>query len=153
MTRAFEGIKVIDITHVLAGPFAAYQLAVQGAEVIKVEHPDDPDQSRGSGSDRQLNDTDMGTGFLTQASNKRAITLDLKTEAGKDILRKLVAGADDVGEAGFRGKVKQVAGHDRRGRELVADSFQIDQLTGDGIEATDNAGVVGRIESAPNKGG
>jgi crotonobetainyl-CoA:carnitine CoA-transferase CaiB-like acyl-CoA transferase len=39
MTRPFEGIRIIDITHVLAGPFAAYQLAVLGAEVIKVEHP------------------------------------------------------------------------------------------------------------------
>jgi len=92
--RAFEGIRIIDITHVLAGPFAAYQLAVQGADVIKVEHPDDPDQSRGSGSDAQLNDTHMGTGFLTQASNKRSITLDLKTTAGQEILKKLAAGAD-----------------------------------------------------------
>ena len=94
MSRAFEGIKVIDITHVLAGPFAAYQLAVQGADVVKVEHPDDPDQSRGSGSDRHLNDTHMGTGFLTQASNKKSITLDLKTPAGLEILRKLIVGAD-----------------------------------------------------------
>ena len=38
MARAFEGIRIIDITHVLAGPFAAYQLALQGADVIKVEH-------------------------------------------------------------------------------------------------------------------
>ena len=37
--RPFEGIRVIDITHVLAGPFAAYQLGVLGADVIKVEHP------------------------------------------------------------------------------------------------------------------
>ena len=44
MTRPFEGIRVIDVTHVLAGPFAACQLAVLGADVIKVEHPDDPDQ-------------------------------------------------------------------------------------------------------------
>jgi crotonobetainyl-CoA:carnitine CoA-transferase CaiB-like acyl-CoA transferase len=53
MMRPFEGIRVIDITHVLAGPFAAYQLAVLGADVIKVEHPDDPDQSRGSGTDKE----------------------------------------------------------------------------------------------------
>ena len=94
MTRPFEGIRIIDVTHVLAGPFAAYQLAVLGAEVIKVEHPDDPDQSRGSGTDNGLNHAGMGTGFLTQGSNKRAITLNLKTEAGREILRKLVATAD-----------------------------------------------------------
>ncbi len=94
MTRPFEGIKVIDITHVLAGPFAAYQLALLGADVIKVEDPGDPDQSRGSGSDRALNRKLMGTGFLTQASNKRSITLDLKTERGREILKKLVATAD-----------------------------------------------------------
>jgi crotonobetainyl-CoA:carnitine CoA-transferase CaiB-like acyl-CoA transferase len=94
MTRPFEGIRVIDVTHVLAGPFAAYQLAVLGADVIKVEHPDDPDQSRGSGPDKALNRAHMGTGFLTQASNKRAITLDLKTEGDRTKLKKLVATAD-----------------------------------------------------------
>ena len=92
--RPFEGIRIIDVTHVLAGPFAAYQLAVLGADVIKVEHPDDPDQSRDSGTDRLLNRRNMGTGFLTQGSNKRSITLDLKTEDGRDILQKLVAKSD-----------------------------------------------------------
>jgi len=94
MTRPFEGIRVIDVTHVLAGPFAAYQLAVLGADVIKVEHPDDPDQSRGAGTDKALNRTNMGTAFLTQASNKRSITLDLKSAEGCAILKQLVAGAD-----------------------------------------------------------
>ena len=94
MTRPFEGIRIIDITHVLAGPFAAYQLAVLGADVIKVEHPDDPDQSRGSGTDRALNRAQMGTSFLTQASNKRAITLDLKDARGREVLKRLAAGAD-----------------------------------------------------------
>ena len=94
MTRPFEGIRIIDVTHVLAGPFAAYQLAVHGAEVIKVEDPNDPDQTRGSGSDRELNRIGMGTGYLTQGSNKRAITLNLKSEAGRDILKRLVERAD-----------------------------------------------------------
>jgi crotonobetainyl-CoA:carnitine CoA-transferase CaiB-like acyl-CoA transferase len=94
MARPFEGIRIIDITHVLAGPFAAYQLAVLGADVIKVEHPDEPDQSREGGTDRALNRRNMGTAFLTQGSNKRSITLDLKTEEGREILKKLVAGAD-----------------------------------------------------------
>jgi crotonobetainyl-CoA:carnitine CoA-transferase CaiB-like acyl-CoA transferase len=92
--RPFEGIRVIDVTHVLAGPFATYQLAVLGADVIKVEHPDDPDQSRGVGSDKDLNRRKMGTSFLTQASNKRSITLDLKQEKDREILKKLVATAD-----------------------------------------------------------
>jgi crotonobetainyl-CoA:carnitine CoA-transferase CaiB-like acyl-CoA transferase len=92
--RPFEGIRVIDVTHVLAGPFAAYQLAVLGADVIKIDDPNDPDQSRSSGSDKELNRRQMGTGFLTQGSNKRAITLDLKTEHDREILKKLVATAD-----------------------------------------------------------
>ena len=94
MAQPFEGIRVIDVTHVLAGPFATYQLAVLGADVIKVEHPDDPDQSRGNGTDRALNRAQLGTSFLAQASNKRAITLDLKTERDRGILKKLVATAD-----------------------------------------------------------
>jgi crotonobetainyl-CoA:carnitine CoA-transferase CaiB-like acyl-CoA transferase len=94
MARPFEGIRVIDVTHVLAGPFAAYQLALLGADVIKVEDPNDPDQSRGSGTDRSLNRAQLGTSFLAQGSNKRAITLDLKTEHDREVLKKLVATAD-----------------------------------------------------------
>jgi crotonobetainyl-CoA:carnitine CoA-transferase CaiB-like acyl-CoA transferase len=94
MTRPFEGIRIIDATHVLAGPFAAYQLALLGADVIKVEHPDDPDQSRGSGGDWDLNRAGMGTYFLTQGSNKRSLTLDLKQEAAREVFRRLVAQAD-----------------------------------------------------------
>src|ERR1700720_3971207 len=94
MARPFEGIRVIDVTHVLAGPFATYQLAVLGADVIKVEHPDEPDQSRAGGSAKALNRAKMGTAFLTQASNKRSVTFDLKIERDRDILRRLVATAD-----------------------------------------------------------
>src|SRR5438270_11788948 len=94
MTRPFEGIRMIDITHVLAGPFAAYQLAVLGADVIKVEHPDEPDQSREGGTDRALNRANMGTSFLSHGSNKRSITLDLKQAAGREVLKKLAARAD-----------------------------------------------------------
>jgi crotonobetainyl-CoA:carnitine CoA-transferase CaiB-like acyl-CoA transferase len=94
MTRPFEGIRVIDATHVLAGPFATYQLAVLGADVIKVEHPGEPDQSRGAGTDKELNRRNMGTAFLTQGSNKRSITLDLKLENDREKLKKLAATAD-----------------------------------------------------------
>ncbi len=94
MARPFEGIRVINVTHVLAGPFATYQLAVLGANVIKVEHPDEPDQSRSGGTDKALNRAQLGTSFLAQGSNKRPITLDLKTGRDRDILKKLVATAD-----------------------------------------------------------
>ena len=94
--RPFEGIKILDCTHVLAGPFAAYQLAVLGADVIKVDDPNEPDQSRESGADHALNQAMMGTGFLTQGSNKRAIALDLKTDGGRDALKRLVADWADV---------------------------------------------------------
>src|SRR6185312_5947917 len=92
--RPFEGIRVIDATHVLAGPSADYQLGVLGADVIKVEHPDDPDQSRTSGTDKALNRQQMGTAFLTQASNKRSVALDLKQARDRDILKALVKTAD-----------------------------------------------------------
>lgn len=92
--RPFEGIRVLDLTHVLAGPFAAYQLAVLGADVIKIEMPTDPDQTRYSGPDEALVDANMGAFYLTQGANKRSMTIDLKTEAGRGILKKLVATAD-----------------------------------------------------------
>jgi crotonobetainyl-CoA:carnitine CoA-transferase CaiB-like acyl-CoA transferase len=94
VTRPFEGIKIIDLTHVLAGPFAAYQLGVLGADVIKVENPDDCDQSRHTGDNLELNRRDMGTNYLAQNSNKRAITLNLKTEKGRDILKRMARDAD-----------------------------------------------------------
>src|SRR5258708_33455459 len=83
MTRPFEGIRVIDVTHVLAGPVAAYQLAVLGAGVIKVEHPDDPHQSRGAGTDKGLNRRNMRTAVLTPAAQQRTITFDPK--AGNEL--------------------------------------------------------------------
>ena len=94
MNRPFEGIRVIDTTHVLAGPFATYQLGVLGADVIKIESPVEPDQARFQGTDRALSNDGMGTMFLTQASNKRTVTIDLKTEAGQEILKRLVCDAD-----------------------------------------------------------
>ncbi|ARU88908.1 CaiB/BaiF CoA-transferase family protein [Pseudomonas sp. M30-35] len=94
MSKVFEGLRVIDTTHVLAGPFASYQMAVLGAEVIKIESPDDPDQARMQGSDRALNDIGMGTAFMSQASNKKTVALDLKNPEGCEALKRLIATAD-----------------------------------------------------------
>src|ERR687883_655289 len=100
--RPFEGIKILDCTHVLAGPFAAYQLGVLGADVIKVEDPNEPDQSRESGSDHALNKQRMGTSFLTQGSNKRSIALNLKSEGGREALKRLAADWADVFVENYR---------------------------------------------------
>ena len=89
--RPFEGIRVLDLTHVLAGPFAAYQLAVLGADVIKIEMPTDPDQTRYSGPDEALVDANMGAFYLTQGANKRSMTIDLKTEAGRQLAIRRIA--------------------------------------------------------------
>lgn len=94
MSPVLKGVRVLDLTHVLAGPFAGYQLAVMGAEVIKIESPEEPDQARYQGSDAALNDAGMGTAFLSQASNKKSLALNLKTEAGRQVLQRLVLTAD-----------------------------------------------------------
>lgn len=94
MARPFKGLRVIDATHVLAGPFAAYQLGVLGADVIRIDRPDDPDQSRSQGPDRALNAAQMGSAYLAQGSNKRSVALDLKQPQGRDALLRLLASAD-----------------------------------------------------------
>ncbi len=94
MSRALGGIRVLDLTNVLAGPFCAYQLALLGAEVIKVEVPDDGDLARQLGADAELNARRMGASFLAQNAGKKSVTVNLKTDAGRDVLRRLVKSAD-----------------------------------------------------------
>jgi len=92
--RPFEGIRVIDLTHVFAGPFCTCQLAALGADVIKIEPPGSPDMTRAEGVDAALNDEGYGTTFHAQNAGKRAITLDLRHEAAREVMRRLIAGAD-----------------------------------------------------------
>jgi crotonobetainyl-CoA:carnitine CoA-transferase CaiB-like acyl-CoA transferase len=94
MTRPFAGLRVLDLTHVLAGPFCAYQLAVLGADVIKIEPPQAPDGVRGRGPDRALNAAGLGINYQTQGANKRALCLDLQAADGRAVLRRLLPTAD-----------------------------------------------------------
>lgn len=94
MAQALSGIRVLDLTNVLAGPLCAYQLALLGAEVIKVEVPKSGDLARQLGADAALNANGMGTSFLAQNSGKKSITVNLKSEAGKAVLRRLAKTAD-----------------------------------------------------------
>ena len=94
MSRALAGVRVLDLTNVLAGPFCAYQLALLGADVVKVEVPEGGDLARQLGADAGLNSRHMGASFLAQNAGKKSVTLNLKTSEGKDVLRRLVESAD-----------------------------------------------------------
>ncbi len=94
MLRPLEGIRVLDLTNVLAGPFCCHQLSHLGAEVIKVEVPGRGDLARQLGADPELNDRLMGVSFLAQNAGKKSVTLNLKSAAGKDLLKRLVRSAD-----------------------------------------------------------
>ena len=93
-----SGTRVLDLTNVLSGPFCTLQLALLGADVVKVENPKDGDLARKLGNLPEYNKQLRGTSFLAQNSNKRSVTLDLKDDEGKAIFRKLVATADVVVE-------------------------------------------------------
>lgn len=94
MTGPLEGIKVLDISTILAGPLVAQILGDFGAEVIKIEHPTRPDGMRGHGLDK-----DGHPLWWTMVSrNKRTMTLNLGDEQGAEIFRRLVADADVVVE-------------------------------------------------------
>ena len=88
------GVRVLDLTNVLAGPFACHQLAHLGAEVTKVEAVGRGDLARNLGSDPELSARGMGISFLAQNAGKRSLTLNLKDERGKEVLTRLVAQAD-----------------------------------------------------------
>jgi len=88
------GVKVLDLTNVLAGPFAGYQLALMGADVVKVEVPGSGDLARSLGADPGLSRDGLGISFLAQNSAKRSLTLNLKTTRGKEVFGRLVAEAD-----------------------------------------------------------
>lgn len=96
MSQPFKGVLVLDATHVLAGPTCGYQIALLGADVIKIESPRDPDPVRRRGTSKHLNDAGMGLNYLAQNSNKRSLSLDLKTAKGKEVFLKLAAKADVI---------------------------------------------------------
>ncbi len=96
--KLLEGIRVLDLTNVLSGPFATLHLALLGAEVIKIENPKDGDLARKLGIVPEYNKKLMGTSFLAQNSNKKSITLNLKEPEAKEIFKKLVKTSDVVVE-------------------------------------------------------
>ncbi len=98
MSKPLEGVRVLDLTNVLAGPFCCYHLAHLGAEVIKVEAAGRGDLARQLGADPDLNEAGMGVSFLAQNSGKKSVTVNLKHQKGKQLFLKLVETADVVVE-------------------------------------------------------
>src|SRR5271156_717532 len=89
MPGAMEGVRILDLTTMVAGPVAAMMLADQGADVIKIEAPDG-DLMRRFASGRG----GMSAFFLSCNRNKRSLAIDLKTSEGLSVVRKLIGKAD-----------------------------------------------------------
>ena len=95
MTKPFAGVKIVDFTRVLAGPYASYQLALLGADVIKIESRDGDDMRYGS----RANDWEkrgLAAPWIAVNAGKRSITLDLKKPKAIEAVKRLVATADVV---------------------------------------------------------
>jgi CoA:oxalate CoA-transferase len=92
------GVRVLDATHVMAGPFCTYQLALLGASVVRIEPPEANDPIRVHGPDGELNRRRMGTSFLAQNAGKRSLGLNLKHPDGRAIFHRLAEQSDVVVE-------------------------------------------------------
>ena len=89
-----HGIRVLDLTNVLAGPYCSYQLMLFGAEVVKIEIPVTGDLARHLGPEPELNHAGVGASFLAQNAGKKSIELNLKDVAQRGVFEELVRGAD-----------------------------------------------------------
>jgi crotonobetainyl-CoA:carnitine CoA-transferase CaiB-like acyl-CoA transferase len=92
--RPLSGVRVLDLTNVLAGPYCSYQLMLLGAEVVKIEVPGQGDLARRLGPDPALNGAGLGTSFLAQNAGKKSVELDLKDPADRATFVDMLQGAD-----------------------------------------------------------
>ena len=95
MTKPFAGVRILDFTRYLAGPYGTYQLALLGADVVKIESHEG-DETRVSPADRAWAERKMAPSFLSMNGNKRSIALDLRRPEAVEIVKRLVVGADVV---------------------------------------------------------
>ena len=123
-----DGIRVVDLTRILAGPFCSMFLADLGAEVIKIEDPDGGDPIRSQGEERN----GFSLYFASFNRNKRSVTLDLRREEGKAVLRKLIASADVLVE-NYRPGVLDRMGFDREALKALRPDLVVCRVTGFGL--------------------
>lgn len=93
-TGPLAGLRVIDWTHVLAGPFAGYQLGLLGAEVIRIERADADDMIRSKAADPALGALGLGEAFVAQGAGKRSLAINARDPRARQALGALIAGAD-----------------------------------------------------------
>jgi crotonobetainyl-CoA:carnitine CoA-transferase CaiB-like acyl-CoA transferase len=91
MALPLHDVRVLDVTNVLAGPFCSFQLVLLGAEVIKIEHPENGDLARRLGADPKADAELMGASFVAVNAGKQSVTIDLKSSEGKQIFKELAA--------------------------------------------------------------
>ena len=108
MALPLSGVRVLDLTNVVAGPLASYQFAMLGAEVVKIETPGRGDLARKMGADPGLGQKGMGASFLALNAGKKSLTLNLKAAQGKEIFKRLLPGADVVLENFRPGTMKKL---------------------------------------------
>jgi crotonobetainyl-CoA:carnitine CoA-transferase CaiB-like acyl-CoA transferase len=95
----FDGIKVLAVARQIAAPFATYQLAMHGAEVLTVDNPKEIDSMRlVAGAGNALAQQAMSHSFMAQAANKKSMQLDLSLPKGQEIFRRLAAESDVIVE-------------------------------------------------------
>ncbi|WP_420392317.1 CaiB/BaiF CoA transferase family protein [Acuticoccus sp.] len=94
MFEPLKDVRVVDLSQILAGPYATYQLALLGAEVIKIEKPGEGDWTRRGGALTALADRQMALDYLTHNAAKKSVTINLKTAEGLELIKALIATAD-----------------------------------------------------------
>src|SRR5689334_16558212 len=94
MNGALSGTRVIDFSHVMAGPYASHLLRLLGAEVVKIESPGIGDAMRNYGADRRYDG--MAPAFIAVNAGKQSLVLNLKHPPAREAARRLIAGADVV---------------------------------------------------------
>lgn len=145
--RPFEGVRILDFTQVLAGPYASYQLALLGAEVIKIERRGGEDMRRTPLS-KEWAERNMAPPFLAVNGNKRSLTLDLQKPEAREIVLKLAANADVVME-NFRAGVMDRLGLGYKALSEVNPRLIYCAISGFGQSgpASKEAGYDGKIQA------
>jgi CoA:oxalate CoA-transferase len=128
--RPLSGVRVVDLTHVLAGPYCTYLLGLLGAEVIKVEVPAG-EWGRRAGPAGSLRNAGLSAGFVAQAGDKRMLAVDIRTPEGAEVLRDLIRGADVFVE-GLRPGVVARAGFDEASLRALNPRLVFASITGFG---------------------